>query len=204
MPPLQKGDERLVWESLLSRDLQTKADKIRAIAKAGHSYAEISGILGIPYQHVWNVLGPKGAKRPKPVSAPSRKEFRSEPLLRAGFRYVGEWTLSDGGEISPPRASDEPGVYAFVLDDVVVYIGLASRGLQGRLAQYIKPGRTQSTNIRIKSLIRDSLAGKRHVGVVVATPEPLKWHGLPVSTAAGLEAGLIQTIQPKWNMRGGG
>lgn len=36
--------------------------------------------------------------------------------------------------------------------------------------------------------------------VWVATPEPLAWGGLPVDTAAGLEAGLIQTLRPAWSM----
>jgi hypothetical protein len=32
------------------------------------------------------------------------------------------------------------------------------------------------------------------VKVLVATPEPSEWNGLPVNTAAGLEAGLIERI----------
>jgi len=34
--------------------------------------------------------------------------------------------------------------------------------------------------------------------------EPFAWNGLPVNTAAGLEAGLIRLIRPEWNMLGAG
>jgi hypothetical protein len=40
------------------------------------------------------------------------------------------------------------------------------------------------------------------VKVLVATPEPSEWNGLPVKTAAGLEAGLIERIGPIWNIMG--
>jgi hypothetical protein len=40
------------------------------------------------------------------------------------------------------------------------------------------------------------------VKVLVATPEPSEWQELPVNTASGLEAGLIEMIRPSWNIRG--
>ena len=36
--------------------------------------------------------------------------------------------------------------------------------------------------------------------MLIATPAPSTWNGLPVNTAAGLEAGLIRPIGPDWNM----
>jgi hypothetical protein len=41
------------------------------------------------------------------------------------------------------------------------------------------------------------------VKVLVATPEPSEWNGLPVNTAAVLEAGLIERISPIWEHHGG-
>ena len=41
---------------LLIRDLKTKSDKIRTLAKAGYSRTEISDLLAIRYQHVRKVL----------------------------------------------------------------------------------------------------------------------------------------------------
>jgi hypothetical protein len=201
IPALQKGDGWLAWESPLRSDRQTKADRIRALAKEGHSYVEISRRVGVRYQHVWNVLGPKGPKRPKPVNVATPREFHSEFLLRAGFEDLGEWALTDDGRISPPPAPAGPGVYAFELDHVVVYVGLAQRGLRQRLAQYRTPGKDQSTNKKIKRLIQESLAGEHHVTVLVARPGGTQWNGLPVIIAPGLEAGLIKMIRPKWNRR---
>jgi len=199
----------------LVRDVPTTSDRIRALAKAGHSRVEISKLLGKSYQHVRKVLLDAGITgglvRQKKASQPSTaastvppRKFRSEFLLRGGFQDIGEWTLTDDRAISPPRAPAEPGVYAFVLDDVVVYIGSTLDTLQGRLTQYAKPGNSQETNKRLKGLICDSLKNGRDVGVLVATPGSCQWNGLPVMIAPGLEAGLIQRIRPKWNIRGSG
>ena len=95
-----------------------------------------------------------------------------------------------------------PGVYAFVVDDIVVYVGLTLSSLQGRLDQYRRGHETQLTNARINDLIAQTLSGGKRVKVLVATPEPLEWNDLPVNTAAGLEAGLIEMIQPAWNIKG--
>lgn len=54
----------------------------------------------------------------------------------------------------------------------------------------------------MKELIVRALADGQQVKVLVATPELLEWNGLPVITAAGLEAGLIQMIRPAWNITG--
>lgn len=39
------------------------------------------------------------------------------------------------------------------------------------------------------------LVDGRRVKVLIATPEPLDWHG-------GLEAGLIRMMRPVWNITG--
>ena len=44
------------------RQLPTTAAKIRALAAQGHARADIARALGIRYQHVRNVLVPKGGK----------------------------------------------------------------------------------------------------------------------------------------------
>jgi hypothetical protein len=40
--------------------LQTKSDKIRALARAGYPTAEIARLLSLRYQHVYNVLDASG------------------------------------------------------------------------------------------------------------------------------------------------
>lgn len=100
------------------------------------------------------------------------------------------------------RALAEPGVYAFVLDDAVAYVGLTNVGLRTRFDQYRRGHERQRTSARINKLIVKVLADGQHVKVLVATPEALEWNGLPVITAAGLEAGLSQMIRPIWNIMG--
>lgn len=204
---------------LVSLDhLPTKAEKIRTLARAGYLRADIARLLGVRYQHVRRVLldaGITGGMRREVVL--QREPFvdeivlddetppstHGEDLIRAGFRLVGEWrSLADGGfELSAP-APNEPGVYAFVVDGSVCYVGLTLTTLHTRLNQYRRGHIRQRTSARVKGLIAAALAVEQRVEVLVATPEAQTWNGLPVITSAGLEAGLIRKILPVWNMHG--
>jgi hypothetical protein len=105
---------------------------------------------GIGYQHVRHVLLRSwitgGLRRQveaqrEPVTvdpAPKSRAATSwEVLTSAGFRLLGEWTRDPESALrldaEAPRA---PGVYAFVVDDVVVYVGLTKSGLHRRFEQY--------------------------------------------------------------------
>jgi hypothetical protein len=94
------------------------------------------------------------------------------------------------------RAPAESGVYAFVVDGWIRYIGLTQTGLRTRITAKNERAR--------KELDRSSIEGRGTVKVLIATPEASNWHGLPVNTAAGLEAGLIRKMRPEWNMLGVG
>jgi len=123
-------------------------------------------------------------------------------LLEAGFAHCGHWRLN-GDKLELPRdVPNRPGVYAHVVDGLVYYIGLAQMGLRKRLYFYGRPGKTQRTSTRINRLIKDELSEGRSVELAAAFPDPLMWKGLPVDTAAGLEAALIKQLQPPWNKRG--
>jgi hypothetical protein len=208
-------DQRQSAEDII-RDLATTSAKIRALAQAGYDRIEISQLLDIRYQHVRKVLLDAGItgglrrqveveREPILVDAePAPREATSwDVLLRAGFQLLGQWTQDAESAIrldaKPPA---EPGVCAFVLGDAVSYVGLTNNGLRTRLDQYRLGHKGQKTNARVKALIVKALADGQHVKVLVATPEPLEWNGLPVITAAGLEAGLIQMIRPAWNIMG--
>lgn len=198
------------------RGLTTTAAKIRALANAGYDRTEISQVLGIRYQHVRNVLLRSGItsglrrridveREPVTVdaAAPVREDTSWEVLAQAGFESLGEWTKDSAGALSlDGRAPTSPGVYAFVVDDVVVYVGLTLNGLRTRFDQYRRGHKGQRTSARINGLIGRTLLEGRRVKVLAATPEPLEWKELPVNTAAGLEAGLIEMIQPAWNIKG--
>lgn len=95
-------------------------------------------------------------------------------------------------------------MYAFIVDDIIVYIGLTLSGLKNRFDQYRRGHKGQKTSSRIKARISETLLTEKKVKVLVATPDPSEWQELPVNTAAGLEAGLIEMIRPSWNIRGAG
>jgi len=199
--------------------LTTTSDKIRALAKGRYDRTEIASYLRIRYQHVRNVLmgsGIGGGLRRRKVeaerdpveveAAPAPSEDKSwKRLADAGFELIGEWIHDRESPLRlDAKAPTVPGVYAFVVDDIVVYVGLSLSGLKTRLDQYRRGHTGQRTSARIKEKISHTLREGRRVMVFVATPEPQEWRDLPVNTAAGLEAGLIELIRPSWNIRGAG
>jgi hypothetical protein len=206
--------ERLSIEATI-KGLSTTSDRIRALAKAGYLRTEISKALDIRYQHVRKVLMDAGIKgglvraveleRSDDVVEviPEHKEpVSSAALINAGFISLGEWKIVDGKIKLEKRAPHGAGVYAFVLDDAVVYVGVTHNGLQTRMDQYRYGHEKQKTNARINGLISSALANGSKVETLVAEPTASDWNGLPVDGAAGLEVGLIEIIQPVWNMRG--
>jgi hypothetical protein len=202
--------------SEVTKGLTTKSDKIRALANAGYDRTEISQIIGIRYQHVRNVLLQSGfagglrreteAER-EPVevdAAPAPREDTSWTVLtESGFQYLGDWTLDSESAISlEAKAPSAPGVYSFVVDDIVVYVGLTLCSLRTRFDQYRYGHAGQKTSARINDRIAQTLQTGKPVKVLIAMPELMEWQNLPVSTAAGLEAGLIAMIRPSWNIKG--
>lgn len=194
--------------------LTTKSDRIRALDKAGYSRVEIAAYLDVRYQHVRGVLVKDGARalsskvptvvhetvNPEPqIAAP----WAMERLLSAGFTLVGqcEGIGADSFSYSAP-APREPGVYAFAVDGLVMYVGLTRYGLRTRLGHYVYGHAQQRTSARVKGLILGALADGRSVSVLVAMPPQMMWNGLPVDGAAGLETGLIAALQPPWNQQG--
>lgn len=214
---MEKGHSSRIPIDQVIGDLTTKSAKIRALAKAGYLRTEISKILEIRYQHVRKVLVDAGIgdglKKPSPseqtaVPTLNRKAAKSEKyswetLLKAGFQYVGDWELTeDGALLVNGSIPQEPGVYAIILEDRVMYVGLTLNGLRTRMDQYKRGHKGQKTSARVKSLILEALTMGNRIKVLIATPPALQWNNLPVNTSAGLEAGLIQLIRPPWNIQG--
>ena len=124
-------------------------------------------------------------------------------LIDSGFQRVGCWEFTSSRELTHsidlPRSA---GVYAFAIDGIVQYVGLASVSLHQRLGLYRKPGISQRTNLRLNEIIRDQLGNGVVVEILVASPPDHDWNGLRINWAEGLEAGLIAEFNLPWNMRG--
>ena len=68
----------------VAEGLSTKAEKIRALFRAGYSRSEIAGFVGVRYQHVRNVLVQSGfmeTQLSRPMPAPEGVPEDSVPVL---------------------------------------------------------------------------------------------------------------------------
>lgn len=133
----------------------------------------------------------------------SNPSLTAEQLLQGGFKEVGCWKLNSardlGHSIDLPKSA---GVYAFVIDGIAQYVGVASKSLHQRLGFYRKPGTSQRTNIRINEVIRGELVRGTIVRIFTAQPTDHEWNGFKIRGAEGLEAGLIAEFDLPWNVRG--
>lgn len=183
--------------------------------------ADIARHVGVRYQFAYNVLHRDGAFTDMPsnvaprtggsVRGPKTAVFPAKPTLtvagleQGGFSRVSCWVLSKDKvlaitEILPAGR----GVYAFVIDGIAVYVGLATMGVARRLHFYARPGVTQTTSIRVGKLLKAHLLTAPHVDIYVAHPTNFEVLGLPFSGDAGLELGLIERFNLPWNLRGAG
>lgn len=125
-------------------------------------------------------------------------------LISAGFVRFGTWKVS----VNPATqgieldfvCSPDPGIYAFVVDGEVHYVGSAQRGLRGRMRRYART-QTMRTSARVRAEILACLSAGKVVEIYFLSPPDQKWHGLPVNMIAGLEEGLIRWLCPAWNRR---
>jgi hypothetical protein len=187
----------------------SKSERIRDLGRQGLATSVIAAQLGVNYQHAYKVLKsanllPMARPRVTPPNKtpPKRPILTSEYLLAHGFRREGAWSLAGYGVLMMDRTLDRgPGVYAFALDGVVLYVGVATRCIANRLGFYRRPATSQRTNVRLNALLLETLAKAEAIDVLVARPEPGSWNGLPINTCAGLELGIIHAFQLSWNQR---
>lgn len=124
-------------------------------------------------------------------------------LLDSGFMEVGCWELNSARDLTHKiELPTMAGVYAFAIDGVVQYVGLASKSLRQRLGFYRRPGASQTTNVRLNEVIRGHIEAGTIVQIMTAEPPNQSWNGLTMKGAEGLEAGLIEEFDLPWNVRG--
>ena len=125
-------------------------------------------------------------------------------LVEIGFTKVGEWKLIDGelNLILTHELTCTNCLYAFIYGQQVFYIGKTTQTLVKRLNGYLKPGVTQSTNIRNRSNIIKLLQYANVVDVYCKPDDGMfKYGEFTINLAAGLEDALIEAIKPLWNKR---
>ncbi|ESY01398.1 GIY-YIG nuclease family protein [Mesorhizobium sp. LNJC405B00] len=194
--------------------LETKSDKIRALLREGYLRTEVADFLDIRYQHVRKVAVDAGIEdglqrgivvvpKSKPIPKVVREDVAIDVLTDAGFERLGTWVTDGAGGIAlDTSAPRDAGVYAFVVDGLIKYIGVSRAGIRSRMSNYRLGQMGQKTSARVNQVINEHVTAGTVVEIYIAMPPALEWNGLPVITAAGLEAGLIKMIQPPWNKMG--
>lgn len=122
-------------------------------------------------------------------------------LLKNGFTYHADWSVDGDGRLRTDRkAADGEGVYVFVIDDEVVYVGVSDR-LSRRMGNYRTGHIGQRTSHRIHALLLAEAKNGKIVKMLTATPGKTSWNGFDVHIAWGLERALIAMFRPRWNIR---
>ena len=110
------------------------------------------------------------------------------------------WQFEKDGRLRiPTKIPHHDGVYAFVKEGAVLYIGVATIDFAKRMRFYARPGKSQSTNIRLNELIRKELHAGHVVQIYTGSPPDFDWNGFSVDGDAGLELKLIEKYSPPWN-----
>lgn len=84
----------------VAEGLTTKADKIRALFRAGYSRSEIAGFLGVRYQHVRNVLVQSGYMETQLSRPMPDEDFESNDSVPVLVRAA----IGPGGRVVIPAA----------------------------------------------------------------------------------------------------
>jgi hypothetical protein len=124
-------------------------------------------------------------------------------LTNAGFVHNATWRADKDGGLNlvnlDCKIPESPGIYLFVVAEVVKYIGVAREGLADRLGQYgTRIRRGNRLRMVHKGIKEHSSSGSIHLYTLVVSPRwDVGW--LPIDRLIGLESGLIEAIDPAWN-----
>jgi hypothetical protein len=131
---------------------------------------------------------------------------RLRNLIAAKFERTGTWRRNKQMQaICEGSIPPAPGVYLFIVGGVIHYVGSAQESLLSRIKSYERRQRDRTSarpvHVELGIAIDGSLPVEVHTLVI---DQPLQYglDGLPIDYTVGLEAGLIQAIDPAWNRRG--
>lgn len=127
-------------------------------------------------------------------------------LTDLGFKLIAEWHLHEDGLVSlVGRVPAEVGIYLFVVDARVRYVGSAADGLGHRMRSYSRRQNSNPAGRPVHEGLSSALKAGENVQVfTLAVPAEARtaWGKLPVSALLGIEAALIEDLHPLWNRRG--
>ncbi len=129
-----------------------------------------------------------------------------QELIHIGFLASGAWTSGSLGlrfELTVPIGDKAPALYAFVVEEELLYLGKTRQPLQQRLYGYQQPGPTQKTNVRVHEYLKSATADGQSIRIFAFVSDvPLRVGRFKVDLAAGLEDDLIAQLHPLWNKSG--
>ena len=134
-------------------------------------------------------------------------------LFAAGLEDGAKWEL-DGRKIKATAykkarwrylSAIPNSLYAFCSNNDVLYIGKTTKTLSKRLAKYCSPDNWRRSDSKCHKGIRELLEHGEDVHILVMPPEQsLKWNGIEINLASGLEDDHVRTVKPNWNGTNGG
>lgn len=199
--------DELLHDLPLAQTGRSKTDLIKELSLRGLRTAEIARRLGIRYSFAYNVLRnadllpPRGsAKKVPDLKLPLERA----QLLSGGFELSSAWLTGTDGDLTlAAPLPKHPGVYAFVLDDQAVYVGVALQTLAVRMRTYLRGHSSQPTNVFMRERLLEVLRIRQSVDIYTVCPPDQTWNEWPLSVSAGLEVGLIKRFYLPWNRKGG-
>ena len=133
----------------------------------------------------------------------------TKDLESIGFLNLAAWAIVDAEKLKDvgddPEAwasliGSQRALYAFCLDQKVLYIGKTARSVAKRFVGYRKPGKTRATNWKCHRAIRKLLKQEEKVRILVFPDTSLlHWGAFGINLAAGLEDALVAHFNPDLN-----
>jgi hypothetical protein len=127
--------------------------------------------------------------------------FANDLLRQEGFEPAGKIIGYDLEDRSIPNIS---GVYAFVTDSEISYLGVAENSLARRLRRYPRVLRNPNRGTAPLYVgMRERLQAGRHIDIWICTDVSVTTsRGHAINGAKAIEAYLIKHWHPRWNILG--
>jgi len=133
--------------------------------------------------------------------------MKVDELKKLGFEYIGFWFEKKNGiDFRLTKFAQNRCVYAFVVVDEVVYVGVCesfNTTLKQRMMRIVKArGPEGSTSVRLREKIAECL--RKGIKVLIYALSPrfrVEYAGVEVDILLGLEHSIIHRHKPLWNRK---